>query len=112
MVRETKPGRNEMQMKFSAIGADLCRSVFCEFIGTFFLIISILFSIAGCQNTDNVDTLLPVALATSGTLFALIDALGPTSGCHLNPVVSLALVLVKRCHPLTALLFCIAQFSG
>lgn len=94
------------------MGSNLWRSVFSELIGTFFLVISILFSIAGSLSDDNVDNLLPVALATSGTLFALIDALGPSSGCHVNPVVTLALMLVKRCNPVTAVLFCIAQFVG
>jgi arsenate reductase len=72
--------------------APLPRRLFAEFLGSAFLAATVVGSgIAAAQLSPN-DVglqLLENAAATAGGLIALILALGPVSGAHFNPVVSL-----------------------
>jgi glycerol uptake facilitator-like aquaporin len=71
----------------------LLRRVVAEFLGTLFLLAAVVGSgIMGVQLAGgNVAiALLANALATGAALVALILAIGPISGAHLNPVVTLA----------------------
>jgi len=52
------------------------------------------------------------ALAFGLTLMALAYVLGPISGCHVNPAVTLGAVLAKRITPLDAVGYWVAQFVG
>ena len=54
-----------------------------EFIGTFFLVISIVLAVGG-----NAGNLAPIAIGT--VLIAVIYAGGHISGAHYNPAVTLA----------------------
>lgn len=70
----------------------LGRPVAAEFIGTGLLVTAIVGSGIAAQRLSpgNVGLeLLENALVTAGALYALITVLGPVSGAHLNPVVSL-----------------------
>lgn len=66
--------------------------VLAELVGTAFLLAAVVGSgIMAEQLTDDVGLqLLQNAFATAGVLVALILALGPASGAHLNPAVTLA----------------------
>jgi len=63
-----------------------------EFIGTAFLVLGVVGSgIAAERLSADVGLqLLENALATAGILLALILALGPVSGAHFNPIVTIA----------------------
>ena len=52
------------------------------------------------------------ALAFGLVLFGLAYALGPISGCHVNPAVTLGAVLARRVTPLEAVVYWVAQFAG
>lgn len=72
---------------------DLWRRALAEFIGTAFLVAVVVGSgiAASRLSPDDVGLqLLENAAATAGGLVALILALGPVSGAHFNPVVTLA----------------------
>jgi glycerol uptake facilitator-like aquaporin len=56
--------------------------------------------------------LLANALATAGILFVLITALGPVSGAHFNPAVSLILALRREIGAGEASLYVVAQTAG
>ena len=56
--------------------------------------------------------LLANAIATGAILYVLITALGPVSGAHFNPVVSLVFVLRKELGWGVACLFALAQIAG
>ncbi len=73
-------------------GAALARRLVAEFTGTAFLLAGVVGSgIMAERLTDDVGLqLLQNALATAGVLTALILALGPASGAHFNPAVTLA----------------------
>ncbi len=73
--------------------ADLRRQCVAEFVGTALLVATVVGSGIAAQRLSPNDTgleLLENALATGGGLVAIIRAIGPISGAHLNPVVSLA----------------------
>ena len=71
---------------------ELARRVAAEFVGTGLLVAVAVGSGIAAQtlSVDNGLRLLENALATAGGLAVLILVLGPVSGAHFNPVVSLA----------------------
>ena len=52
------------------------------------------------------------ALTFGLVLAALAYGIGPVSGCHVNPAVTLGAALARRIEPLEALWYCVAQFVG
>ncbi len=79
---------------------DLTRRLGAEFLGTTFLLATIAGSgimgetlAAGQAGTQASGVLLPHSLAIGAILFVMITLLGPVSGAHFNPAVSLAFVL-------------------
>src|SRR5205814_5793839 len=71
----------------------LARRAFAEFLGTLFLVAVVVGSGIAAQRLSPDDVglqLLENALATGAGLVAIILAVGPVSGAHLNPAVSLA----------------------
>src|SRR5436190_3396676 len=76
------------------VGSDtaLVRRGFAGLLGTMLLVAAIVGSGIAAQRLSPHDTglqLLENALATGAALVAIILAIGPVSGAHLNPVVSL-----------------------
>jgi glycerol uptake facilitator-like aquaporin len=71
----------------------IARRVLAEALGTAFLLIAVVGSGIAAERLSPGDTglqLLENAAATAVALVAIILALGPVSGAHLNPVVTLA----------------------
>lgn len=87
----------------------LVRSVAAEFVGTLLLVlIGVGSAVAG------LDVLGPVgvALAFGLVLLALAYALGPVSGCHVNPAVTLGVLLSRGITLTEAAAYWVAQFAG
>lgn len=75
------------------MSSDVARRVFAEALGTAFLVMAVVGSgIAAARLSpgDVGQQLLENAAATAAALVAIILAVGPVSGAHLNPVVTLA----------------------
>lgn len=93
----------------------LRKRLFSEFLGTAFLLIVVVGSgIMGetlAQGNAAV-ALLANSLATGVGLFVLIQSLGPISGAHFNPVVSLVEVLWGRLDRKDLLPYWVVQFVG
>ncbi len=91
-----------------------------EFIGTAFLLAAIVGSGIMAENlsgevagTKNVALeLLCNSTATAAILFVLITMLGPISGAHFNPAVTLAFLLRGDIGVRVALLFVASQIAG
>ena len=85
-----------------------------EFFGTLMLVATVVGSgIMGERLTD--DTALALwgnTAATGAILFVLISVLGPVSGAHFNPAVSLAFLLRKELTPFYFALYVGAQIAG
>jgi aquaporin Z len=88
---------------------DLVRKSLAEFLGTailvFFAVGSAVFGI------DKIGA-VGVALAFGLTLLALAYSIGPVSGCHVNPAVTLGVLLRKGITPAEAGAYWLAQFIG
>ena len=93
------------------------RKLAAEFIGTFILVFiavgvateSFGFKFFGTSVAAGV---VATALAFGLVLMALAYAIGPVSGCHVNPAVTLGFVAAGRMKALEGLGYWVAQFAG
>lgn len=92
----------------------LVSKLVAEFVGTAFLLAAVVGSGVMAQRlSDDVGLqLLQNAFATAGVLTALILALGPASGAHFNPAVTLADRLLGGIDSVTAALYMAVQVAG
>ena len=92
----------------------LTRRALAEAVGTALLVLAVIGSgIAASELSDDAGLqLLANAAATAGALVAIILALGPVSGAHLNPVVSLADRVLGGLTTAEAVVYCGAQVVG
>lgn len=90
------------------------KAVLAEFVGTATLVMAVVGSgIAAQRLTDDVGLQLLInALATVATLAVLIAMLLPLTGAHLNPVVTLVLVLRGELRPPVGVAYVVAQLVG
>ena len=104
-----------MARRRHAVGRPVVREAFTELMATAFLLIAVVGSGIMAEKLcgGNVGlALLANAIATGGALVALILALGPQSGAHMNPVVTLAAAATEglRWHAVPA--YISAQIGG
>jgi aquaporin Z len=87
----------------------LARSLVAEFLGTALLVFLAVGSAVG-----GIDVIGPlgVAFAFGLVLLALAYAIGPISGCHINPAVTLGVLLAKGMTATEAVYYWVAQFAG
>ena len=93
----------------------LARAVLAEFVGTAFLLAAVVGSGIMGEKLSGGNTgvaLLANSLATGGALIALIGALGPISGAHFNPAVTLFSRVRGEGSWSRAASYAIAQFAG
>jgi aquaporin Z len=87
----------------------LLRSVAAEFLGTALLVF---LAVGSAVGGIKVIGALGVALAFGLVLLALAYAIGPISGCHINPAVTLGVLLAKGMTASEAAYYWVAQFAG
>jgi aquaporin Z len=80
-----------------------------EFVGTFVLVLG---GVGTAVLAGSTVGTLGVSLAFGLALLAMVYAVGPISGCHLNPAVTLALVLTGKTRREDALGYVVAQIAG
>jgi glycerol uptake facilitator-like aquaporin len=95
-------------------GFDLSRRLAAEALGTALLVATVVGSgiMAESLTKDVALALLGNTLATGAILVVLITILGPISGAHFNPAVSLVFVLKRDLAPRDALLYVAVQIAG
>ncbi|MEO8684531.1 MAG: MIP/aquaporin family protein, partial [Devosia sp.] len=93
---------------------DLPRRLAAEALGTAMLVATVVGSgiMAQSLTADMALALLANTLATGAILVVLISTLGPISGAHFNPAVSLVFALRKELSPRDAGLYCLVQVIG
>ncbi|GAB6023195.1 hypothetical protein CHUAL_008016 [Chamberlinius hualienensis] len=90
----------------------LWKAVWTEFIGT------MLFVVIGCGSgirwypSDTVSEDLKASLAIGFTMAALVHSAAHISGCHLNPAVSITLLVTRNITPLRTATYALAQCLG
>ncbi|NGO70333.1 MIP family channel protein [Streptomyces boncukensis] len=80
-----------------------------EFVGTLLLVF---FAVGAAVLAGEYIGTLGIALAFGFTLLALAYTLGPISGCHVNPAVTLGVLMARRISLETAVKYWIAQLVG
>ncbi|MEI7593422.1 MAG: aquaporin Z [Actinomycetes bacterium] len=83
--------------------------LFAETIGTFVLVLG------GCGTAVLAGSkvgYLGVSIAFGLTLLCMAYAIGGISGCHINPAVTLGMVIAKKCKPKDAPYYVIGQLIG
>lgn len=85
------------------------RIMICEFLGTLLLVF---FAVGTAVLTGQYIGALGIALAFGFVLLAIVYAIGPISGGHVNPAVTLGVLLARRIDLRTAVEYWIAQFLG
>jgi glycerol uptake facilitator-like aquaporin len=90
------------------------KAVLAEFVGTATLVMAVVGSGIAAQGlTDDVGLQLLInALATVAALGVLIAMLLPISGAHLNPVVTLVMVIRGELRPRVGVAYVVAQLAG
>jgi glycerol uptake facilitator-like aquaporin len=93
---------------------DLSRRLVAEALGTALLVATVVGSgiMAESLTKDVALALLGNTLATGAILVVLIGILGPISGAHFNPAVTLIFALKRDLTPRDALLYVAAQVAG
>ena len=93
---------------------DLPRRLVAEGLGTAVLVATVVGSgiMATTLTQDAGLQLLANTLPTGAILVVLISCLGPISGAHFNPAVSLVFVMRAELHKSDALLYAMAQIGG
>lgn len=93
---------------------DLPRRLVAEALGTAFLVGAVVGSgiMAEALTDDIALALLANALATGSILVALITVLGPVSGAHFNPAISMAFALQGSLPAREAAFYAAAQIAG
>lgn len=87
----------------------MSKPLFAEALGVFVLVFAAVGSaVFGAQALGAVG----VALAFGLVLTALVHVLGPASGCHVNPAVTLGLLLSRRISASEASGYVLAQLTG
>ena len=83
-----------------------------EFVGTFALV----FIAAGAVSTDYVSQgslgLLGMAVASSLVVMAMVYATGHISGAHINPAVTISMLVARKIDLKDAVSYIVAQFTG
>lgn len=85
------------------------RSIISEFLGTLLLVF---FAVGAAVLAGESIGTLGIALAFGFTLLALAYALGAISGCHVNPAVTLGMLVAGRIKGRTAVEYWAAQLLG
>ena len=93
---------------------DLPRRLVAEGFGTCLLVATVVGSgiMAANLTADGGMALLGNTLPTGAILVVLVTVLGPISGAHLNPVVSMVFALRRELRALDAAFYVLAQIGG
>jgi aquaporin Z len=96
-------------MKSRALFAELLGTAVLVFFGVGTATLSFGFKIAGASTSAGV---IATALAFGLVLMALVYAIGPISGCHVNPAVTIGFLFTRRISLVDAIGYWIAQVVG
>jgi aquaporin Z len=91
------------------VSPTLVRSLVAEFLGTALLVfVAVGSAVVGIDSIGE----FGVAFAFGLTLLALAYAIGPISGCHINPAVTLGVLLSRGMTTTEAAYYWVVQFAG
>jgi MIP family channel proteins len=84
-----------------------------EFIGTFVLVFSITLAVTLFVNSQGTGSdWAVVGLVHFLVLFVLVQTIGSVSGAHLNPAITLGLLVLRKIRPNDAVVYILLQLAG
>lgn len=95
--------------KESAFAEEALRKYVAELIGTFVLVLG---GVGAAVLAGDRIGFLGISFAFGLSLLAMVYAVGPLSGCHVNPAVTLGMVLTGKLHRRYAAGYVVAQCMG
>lgn len=110
-------------LSVSVFHAPMAKKLIAEFIGTFMLVfVAVGAAVTGIgrarDETANADFVVPasgtlgVAVAFGFVLVCMVYAIGAISGCHINPAVTLAMLVTKKIEIGLGIAYMVVQFAG
>lgn len=92
---------------------NVIKKYIAEFIGTFVLVLFACgtAAVVGCDSVEGAGY-LTVALAFGLVIVAMAYSIGNVSGCHINPAVSIAMLVSKKLSFTDFIGYIVAQFTG
>ena len=115
-IRKGKTMSSSSGLYGSDTGTNLLRTCMAELAGTYLLVLFgtgvAVTAILGQPIAGSPADSLAVALTFGLVLAALVTVLGPISGCHLNPAVTVALATAGKFPDLYVIPYIIAQMAG
>ncbi|EAA10082.4 AGAP008766-PA, partial [Anopheles gambiae str. PEST] len=104
-------GRINMHTELRSL--ELWRSITCESLASFFYVFIVCGAAAGAGVGASVSSvLLATALSSGFSMIALTQCFLHISGAHVNPAVSIGMLVSRQISPLRALLYIVAQSGG
>jgi aquaporin Z len=92
------------------------KKILAELIGTYLLVFlgtsAVVSTLSVTGGTLVVPCIVEIAFTFGLALVAIAYAFGPISGAHVNPMVTLGMVVAKKMEPGDALRYWVAQFGG
>ena len=90
------------------------KKFFAEFIGTFVLVLFACgtATVVGCNGAEANSAYALTALAFGLVIVAMAYSIGNVSGCHINPAVSLGVLLTGGMSVSEFFIYIVAQFAG
>ena len=85
------------------------KKYFAELVGTFVLVFG---GVGSAVLAGSHIGFVGISLAFGLSLLAMVYTIGPISGCHVNPAVTLGVFLAKKINAQDALLYMVAQAIG
>jgi aquaporin Z len=98
MMEEEKPASDDSWKKYVA-----------ELLGTFALVF---FGCGAAVIAGGFIGYLGIAFAFGITVMFMVYAIGPISGCHINPAITVAMLVAKKISAKDAMIYIIVQFVG
>ncbi|KAM7114421.1 aquaporin-5 [Molossus nigricans] len=96
-------------MKKEVCSVAFIKAVFAEFLAT---LIFVFFGLSSALEWSEKPSILQIALAFGLAIGTLAQALGPVSGGHINPAITLALLVGNQISLLRAVFYVVAQLVG
>ncbi|TDC27547.1 aquaporin [Streptomyces sp. 8K308] len=111
MAAETEPGTTDSADTRPAEGPGSIdpRPLAAEFVGTLLLVF---FAVGSAVLAGEFIGTLGISLAFAFVLLGLVYMFGHVSGAHVNPAVTLGVLLAGRMDPRTAIAYWVAQIAG
>uniref|UniRef100_A0A1Y9J072 Aquaporin n=1 Tax=Anopheles quadriannulatus TaxID=34691 RepID=A0A1Y9J072_ANOQN len=104
-------GRINMHTELRSL--ELWRSITCESLASLFYVFIVCGAAAGAGVGASVSSvLLATALSSGFSMIALTQCFLHISGAHVNPAVSIGMLVSRQISPLRALLYIVAQSGG